>query len=335
LINLMKNKNKSIFTGKEVLITGGAGFIGSSLAHELVGLGARVTVLDAMLPLYGGNLFNLKGIEKQITFINGDVRDEKLVLELVSGKDFVFNFAAQVSYIDSKNEPFLDLDINCRGHLVVLEAIRKAAPKCRVLFSSSRLAYGKILTVPVSEEHPTNPLSIYGIHKLAAEKYYRYYHDTFGLNTITIRIPNPYGPRQQMKHSKYSVVGWFMRQALDGQTITIFGDGSQERDYLYIDDIVDACLKLAENGRSGEVYNIGTKERVTLSLMVDTILSEIKTGKKKYIPWPENYEKNETGNYIADTSKIEKDTAWQATVRLKDGVSRMSKYYKKYGRHYW
>ena len=163
------------FNGKEVLITGGAGFIGSSLAHALVGLEAKITIVDAMLPLYGGNMFNLEGIRDKIKFISGDIRDKNLMAEVVAGQDYIFNLAAQVSYIDSKNEPFLDLDINCLGHLTVLEAIREIAPKARVFFSSSRMVYGKIQTIPVTEKHPTEPLSLYGIHKLTAEKYYRYY----------------------------------------------------------------------------------------------------------------------------------------------------------------
>lgn len=331
----MKHSQAAVFKDKNVLITGGAGFLGSSLAIALVNLGARVTILDALLPLYGGNMFNLEEVIKKITFVEGDIRDKELVFKLVRGQDFVFNFAAQVSYIDSKNLPLLDLDINCRGHLNVLEAVRAVAPKCRILFSSSRMVYGKILTTPVSETHPTDPLSIYGIHKLTAEKYYQYYHSNFGVDSVVVRIPNPYGPRQQMKHSKYSMIGWFLRQAMEGKTITIFGDGAQERDYLYADDIVEAFLRLAEDGKKGEVYNIGTSEKVTFVGMVDAILAEIPTGKKEHIPWPENYEKNETGGYVADTSKVERDTVWSAKVGLQEGIRRTVEYYKKHSPHYF
>ncbi len=328
-------ENDSYFFGKQILITGGAGFLGSSLAHKLVSLGARVTVLDAMLPLYGGNMFNLSGIEGVVEFVKGDIRDQELMNALVADKDIIYNFAAQVSYIDSKEQPFLDLDINGKGHLTVCEAVAKYAPNARILFSSSRMVYGKIQTTPVSETHPTNPLSLYGIHKLLGEKYYQYYAHTFGLDTVSIRIPNPYGPRQQMKHSKYSIVGWFVRQAMEGKSITIFGNGKQERDYLYVDDIVDAFLELAQHGKSGEVYNIGTHEHVTFEYMVDTVLKEVGSGSKEYVPWPENYEKNETGNYVADTSKIEQITSWKPSVSLQEGISRMVSYYKKHRRHYW
>jgi nucleoside-diphosphate-sugar epimerase len=243
--------------------------------------------------------------------------------------------AAQVSYVDSKDQPFLDLDINGRGHLIVLEAVRKLAPKARILFASSRLVYGRILSIPVREDHPTNPLSMYGIHKLLGEKYYRYYCDAFGVSTVSVRIPNPYGPRQQMKHNKYSIVGWFVRQAMQGEEIKIFGDGTQERDYMYIDDIVEAFMRLAHMGEPGDVYNIGTQERVRFVDMVDAVIKEVGSGKKVHVPWPAHYEKNETGNYIADTSKIQALTGWQPQVKLADGISRMVTYYQQFGDRYW
>ena len=331
----MKKNSSTYFNGKKVLITGGAGFLGSSLAKKLVSLGADVTIVDAMLPLYGGNLFNLEAIIDRISFVEGDISDRELMKSVVGGKDIIFNFAAQVSYLDSKEDPFLDLEFNGKGHLTVLEAVRQHAPHARILFSSSRMVYGKILTNPVAETHPTEPLSLYGIHKLLAEKYYQYFFHTFGVDTVSIRIPNPYGPGQQMKHNKYSIVGWFVRQAMEGKAITVFGDGEQERDYLYIDDIVDAFIELAMHGEGGEVYNIGTQERVTFGSMVDTVLAEVGSGSKMHIPWPEHYEKNETGNYIADTTKIEKITSWKPSVPLKEGIARMVKYYKENQNHYW
>ena len=323
------------FKDKQVLVTGGAGFIGSNIVKALVLLGAKVTVLDAMLPLYGGNEFNLHEVKDKVKFVKGDIRDAKLVKKLVKDKDVIFNLAAQVSYIDSKDQPFLDLDINGNGHLTVLEAVREKAPKAKVVFSSSRLVYGKISTLPVSEEHATNPLSMYGIHKLLGEKYYQYYSDIFDVDTVVVRIPNPYGPRQQMKHSKYSIPGWFMRQAMEGETITVFGDGKQERDYLYVDDIVDAFLLLAVKGVSGEVYNVGADERVTFIDMVDAVLREVGNGKKEHVAWPKNYEKNETGNYVADTTKIGKLTGWQPKIGLEEGIKRMAEYYKENRKHYW
>lgn len=322
-------------TGKRILITGGAGFIGSSLAKELVKSGAKVTILDAMLPLYGGNLFNLEVIKDNIEFVHGDIRDEKLVETLVKGKDIIYNLAAQVSHLDSKDQPLLDLDINCHGHLIVLEAVRKYAPKAKVLFSSSRMVYGKIVYTPVDEYHPTEPLSIYGIHKLLAEMYYRYYFETFNIDTVTVRIPTPYGPRQHMKHSKYSVVGWFLRQSLDGELIKIFGDGTQSRDYIYIDDVVDAFIRLGLSGKPGEIYNLGTNEKVRLLDMVDAVLKETQSGTKEHTPYPDNYVVNNFGDYVANYEKIQNDVSWEPKTSLTEGVKKMVEYYKINREFYW
>ena len=328
------NKLFKKFKNKNILITGGAGFIGSSLANVLAALGAKITVLDAMLPLYGGNLFNLREIKNKLCFIKGDIRDKKLIVKAVKNQDIIYNLAAQVSYIDSRDLPFLDLDINGAGQLNLLEAARRHNPGVKILFSSSRMVYGKILTKPVKENHPTEPLSIYGIHKLLAEKYYGYYYRAFGLETIAVRIPNPYGPRQQMKHSKYSIVGWFIRQALENKTIKIFGDGRQERDYIYIDDIVDAFLRLTFSGRPGQVYNIGTSERVRFVEMVNEVIAAAGSGFKQHAPWPADYEKNETGGYYANVAKIEKDTGWKPKVNLTRGLRMTVAYYKKYRKYY-
>ena len=326
---------RSGYADKKVLITGGLGFIGSNLAHALVELGAHVTILDNLMPPYGGNTFNVDDIKDKLELIDGDIRDEELMNKLVGGSDFVFHLAGQVSYIDSKDKPFDDLDSNGRGNLTILEAARNHNPKVRILFSSSRLVYGKIVNLPVTEEHPTNPLSLYGIHKLLGEKYYRYYAHTFGIQGVSIRIPNPYGPRQQMKHSKYSIVGWFVRQALEGKTIEIFGDGSQERDYIYIDDIIDAMLRLAFKGGAGEAYNVGCHERIRFAEMVDMILEAAGMGEKKFVPWPENYEKNETGDYVADTGKIQAVCDWKPQVDFKEGIREMIDFYKENKERYW
>lgn len=327
---------RDFYAGKNVLVTGGLGFLGSNLAHALVSLGAKVTVLDAQLPQYGANPHNLHGVTDTVRVVTGDIRDPRVLSVVLPGVEVVFHFAAQVSYLDSLTEPFLDVDINCVGHLHVLEAVRTVAPAAKVCFSSSRFVYGRILTTPVDETHPTQPLSLYGVHKLAAEKYNRIYYDRYGIRTTTVRIPNPYGPRQQMRHAKYSIVGWFIRKALDRETLTVFGDGGQERDYLFSEDIVEAFLRVAATDRTdGEVYNIGTPERVRFVDMVDTVIAVAGAGRKEHTPWPRDYEQNETGSYRADTRKIAAAVGWQPTIPLAVGIRRTVDYYRAHRDHYW
>lgn len=323
------------FKDKRVLITGGLGFIGSNVAQALVPAGAKVTILDALLEPYGGNRFNIAGIEGEVELVHGNILDRDLVEKLVRQVDYIFHLAGQVGYIDAKDKPFVDLDFNGKGNLILLEAVRTQAPQARIVFSSSRLVYGKILTLPVTEDHPTNPLSLYGIHKLLGEKYYGYYAHEYGVPGMSVRIPNPYGPRQQMKHSKYSIVGWFVRQALENKTIEIFGDGQQERDYIYIDDIVDALLQLMLKGTAGEAYNIGSHERLRFADMVDMVVAAAGGGRKKLVPWPANYERNETGDYIADTHKVEAACGWRPRVNFRDGIEEMVEYYKRNKAYYW
>ena len=271
----MQDETIQEFAGKNVLITGGLGFIGSNLARALVQAGATVTILDALLPPYGGNRFNVADIEDQLTLVDGNIMDEDLMQQQVAGKDYIFHLAGQVGYLDAKEKPFVDLDFNGRGNLILLEAIKEHASQARVLFSSSRLVYGKIQQLPVGEDHPTEPLSLYGIHKLLAEKYFAYYAHNFDVHGVTVRVPNPYGPRQQVKHARYSIVGWFLRQAMEDKTIQVYGDGSQLRDYIYIDDIVSALLLAILEGEEGAVYNIGSHEKLSFGDMVDAIIAEV------------------------------------------------------------
>lgn len=320
---------KGFYRGKKALITGGAGFLGSNLAHALVSLGAEVTILDSMKSLYGGNLFNLRDIRDGVKFVLGDIRDKALVAELVVGKDVIFNFAAQVSYIDSSKIPFEDLDVNCGGHLTILEACRNMNPQVKVIFSSSRMVLGKILEDPMTESHPTNPLSLYGIHKLAAEKYHLMYHKDYGIPTVVLRVTNPYGVRQQIKHSKYSIPGWFMRLAMEGKPIKIFGDGAQIRDYVYVSDIVDAFLGVgAREEAVGEVYNCGSGVSTRFRDMVECIVDVVGSGSLEYVPWPENYERVETGDFRTDITKLSNAIDWRPSISLREGMERMVAYYR-------
>ncbi|HEX9883527.1 MAG TPA: NAD-dependent epimerase/dehydratase family protein [Desulfobaccales bacterium] len=319
-----------------MLITGGAGMIGSTMAHLAVGHGARVTVLDAMLPMYGGNLCNLEGIAPRLEFLQGDIRDLDLLTRLVPGFDFILSLAGQVSYVDSNTEPLLDLDINCKGHIQTLEACRRENPRARLLFASSRFVYGRIEYNPVDEDHPFNCLSIYGIHKLAGEKYYRFYHEAYGLPTVSVRIANPYGPRQQMKHSKYGIVNWFIRLALEGKPLTVFGDGRQRRDYVFVEDLAEAALALLLTpGTEGQSYNLGSGTGTPFIEMAQLVAQAVPGTEVQQVPWPADRYFVETGDYLSDIGKLTGATGWRPRTSLQDGIARTVDFYRRHGSRYW
>jgi UDP-glucose 4-epimerase len=322
--------------GRTVLITGGLGFIGSNLAHRLVELGAKVTIVDALLPLYGGNLTNIGEIQDRVTLYRADIRDARSIEGLVSGQEFIFNLAAQVSYITSDEDPVLDLDINCRGHLNLLEACRRVNRDARILFPGTRMQYGRIETVPVPESHPMNPLGIYGIHKLTGENYYRMYHRTHGLKTTVLRIANPYGIRHQMKHSKYGILNWFVRLAMDGQRIRIFGTGDQVRDYVYVGDVVEAFLAAALHPAAvGESFNVGSGTGTPFVDMARTVVEVVGAGELEMVPWPKDYFHIETGDYVLDISKMTRLLGWKPGVSLAEGVRLTHGFYVRHRDRYW
>jgi nucleoside-diphosphate-sugar epimerase len=324
------------FQDARVLITGGAGMIGSSIARLLVEQGAEVTVVDAMLPAYGGNRFNLKDILDKIVFVKGDIRNLERVKEWVDGADYVFSLAAQVSYVDSNHDPLLDLDINCRGHLNLLLALSQINRRAKVVFTSSRFVYGSIDYNPVDESHPFNCLSVYGIHKLAGEKYYRFYHDAHGLDTVSLRITNPYGPRQQMKHSKWGIVNWFIRLALEGKPLTVFGEGLQKRDYIFVEDVADGIMVAALTPHTaGQVYNLGSGVGTSFIDMVRLVAQAIPGTNIQHLPWPKDRYFVETGDFVADITKLQEATGWTPRTSLQQGIEATVAYYHQHQGHYW
>ena len=322
------------YKNKNVLITGGLGFIGSNLARALVDLGAKVTILDALLSPYGGNMFNIHDIE--VEFYEGDIRNKETVEKLIKNKDYIFNLAAQVDYLHSQNKPFLDLEINCAGHLTVLEACRQFNKQAVILFSGSRMMYGRIEYNPVDENHPTQPLSIYGVNKLAGEKYYQMYNSVYGLKTVALRIANPYGPRQQMKHSSYGIVNWFVRSAMENKKITIFGEGSQIRDYVYVGDIAEAMLRTAATDKAyGDTFNLGSGKGTRFYDMAKEVVRTVGKGSIVNVDWPKDYFNVETGDYISDISKLKNTTGWSPKISLNEGIIKTFDYYLENKRHYW
>jgi len=256
-------------------------------------------------------------------------------MPLVEMADIIFHLAAQVSYIDSLQIPYEDLDLNAKATLNILESCRKLNPKAKIIFSSSRMVYGKAEQSLLNEQCSTNPLSLYGIHKLTSEKYLLMYYKDFGIPTTILRLTNPYGPRQQIKHSKYSLIGWFIRQAIEGKVIKIFGSGTQLRDYIFVDDIINAMLKCsAADNAAGEIINVGSGVSTRFCDMVRTVVSCIDNGKIEFIPWPDDYEKIETGDISVDISKLKALTAWQPHVSIEEGINRTYEYYKKFLSYY-
>lgn len=322
--------------GKRVLITGGLGMIGSTLARKSVQCGAKVTLVDLSVEPYGANLFNIHDIADSIQIKTADIRDKEAMGILVRDQNIVFNLAGQVSHNDSMENPFLDAEINYLGHLNVLECLRKNNPDAVVFHAGSRLQFGRIEKLPVDENHPLRPLSPYALNKTAAENMYLFYHRSHGISCVLFRIANPYGPRSQMRHNKYSILNWFVRLAMDDSTINIYGDGEQVRDYIYVDDLTEAFLAAYSNRECfGEVFNIGSGIGTKFKDMAESIIRIVGMGKIKYIPWPEDYVNIETGDYITDISKISKLTGWRPQITLEKGIQKVFEYYSKYKSYYW
>lgn len=323
------------YSGKEILVTGGLGMIGSTIAHRAVDWGARVVIMDSCIAPYGANGFNVKDIQDKIQIVRADIRDKEALQSNIKGKDIIFNLAGQVSHNDSLENPFLDADINYLGHLNVLENLHRHNPKAMVLHAGSRLQFGRIEKLPVNEEHPLHPRTPYALNKTAAENMYLFYNKIHGLPCVLFRISNPYGPRSQMKHSKYSMVNWFIRQAMEGKTINVFGDGEQIRDYIFVEDLAEAFLIAAVHPACrGQVYNVGSGMGTSFREMAETVVREVGNGSVKYVPWPEQYLNVETGDYVTDIGKFSQATRWTPKTGLQEGIRRTHQYYKEFGFHY-
>jgi len=321
---------------RKVLITGGLGMIGTTLAHRLVHLGANVTLVDLNIAPYGANLFNIEGIRDQVTVNFCDIRDPGAIKTLVCGKDIIFNLAGQVSHNDSIENPALDADINYLGHLNVLENVRRHSPEAVIIHSGSRLQFGKVEYNPVDEKHPLRPRTPYALNKTAAENSYLFYNQVHGIRCVLFRIANPYGPRSQMRHNKYSMINWFIRQAMEDRVLKVFGTGEQVRDYIYVDDLADAMIQSAVTpGCFGEVFNIGSGLGTQFREMVETIVKVVGSGKVEFVPWPEAYINIETGDYVSDITKLRKFLSWAPAVPLAEGIERTHDYYRKHHANYW
>lgn len=326
---------REFYRGRRVMITGGLGFIGSNLARLLVDLGARVLLVDSLIPDYGGNLFNIDGIADRVEVNVADIRQQSTMNWLVKDRDVIFNLAGQVSHIDSMRDPYEDLEINCRSQLTILEACRYNNPGVKVVFAGTRQVYGRPDSLPVDETHLVRPTDVNGINKAAGEYYHLVYNNVFNIRACSLRLTNVYGPRQLIRHNRQGFIGWFVRQAVEDATIQIYGDGSQQRDFVYVDDAADAFLRAAADERcNGEVFNVGGDEPISHRELTALLLDVAGAGRVRYVDWPAEKKAIDIGDFYADSSKFRRLTGWAPTVALREGLTRTINYYRQHFDHY-
>jgi UDP-glucose 4-epimerase len=324
------------FSGERTLITGGLGFIGSNLARRLVALGAEVLLVDSLIPDYGGNLFNIAGIEDRVRVNIADVRDEYGMNYLVQGQDVIFNLAGQVSHLDSMRDPYTDLEINCRSQLSILEACRKHNPGVKIVYAGTRQIYGRPQYLPVDETHPLEPTDINGVNKLAGEWYHIIYHRAHGLRTVSLRMTNIYGPRMRVKDARQTFIGWWLHQVVDDEELQIFGDGRQVRDFNYVDDVVEALvLAAADPTAEGQIYNLGGDDPINLLDLAELLIRVNGGGSYRIVPFPADRKRIDIGDYHGDYGRIRDHLGWRPTVPLRDGLERAIAFYRQYREHYW
>ncbi len=323
------------FAGAPVLVTGGLGFIGSTLARQLVALGATVTVVDAMLPGAGGNLYNLADLRDQVQINISDVRDPVSFRYLVHGQAYLFNLAGQVSHIDSMRDPFTDLEINCRAQLAMMEACRAFNPTIRVVHTATRQQYGRAQYLPIDERHAQDPVDVNGINSIAGEAYHILYHRVYGIRTTSLRLTNTYGPRMLIRHNRQTALGWLIRLAVEGTPIEVFGDGEQRRDFNYVDDVVAALLLAATTpAAEGQVFNLGGPPislRATVEQLVHLAQSP---GGYRLVPFPPERQAIDIGDVFTDYTKITTTLGWRPTTSLADGLAATIAFYRQHWHHY-
>lgn len=323
------------YAGANVLITGGLGFIGSHLAKSLVNDGAVVTIVDSLLPQYGGNLFNIHTIENIVNVVIKDVRDRGEIDYLLKDKDFLFNLAGQTSHLDSMLDPKTDLDINAAAQLSILESCRFTNPKIKIVFASTRQIYGKPQYLPVDERHPISPVDVNGINKLAGEWYHLLYNNVYGIRACALRLTNTYGPGMRIKDARQTFLGIWFKKLLEGNEIDIFGDGLQLRDFNYVDDCVNALMLAGlSDDANGKVYNLGSDEVVSLISLAEKMITMGYGGEFKVIPFPADRKAIDIGDYYGNYSLIKHDLNWSPKVSLDEGLSLTAAFYKKYLKHY-
>lgn len=324
------------FKDKKILITGGAGFIGSNLAIKLVELNANVTLVDSLIPEYGGNLFNLEPIKNKVKLNISDVRDEHSMKYLIKDQDYLFNLAGQTSHLDSMNDPYTDLEINARAQLSILEACRRYNPEIKVIFASTRQIYGKPQYFPVDEKHPLSPVDVNGINKMAGEWYHLVYNDVYKIRSVVLRLTNTYGPRMRVKDARQTFLGIWIKSVIEGNKILVFGDGKQIRDFNYVDDVVNAFLLSAQSDKvNGMIFNLGADDPINLEDTAKLLIELSPKASYELVPFPTDRKAIDIGNYFADYTKIKSLLGWKPECSLEDGLKITVDYYMEFFKNYW
>lgn len=325
---------KKSFSSKNILITGGLGFIGSNLAYRLVNLGANVTLVDSLIPEYGGNLFNIVNFQDKIKINISDVRDEQSMKYLIKGKNYLFNLAGQTSHMDSMKNPYIDLDINTKAQLSILEACRHYNPDIKVVFASTRQIYGKPEYLPVDEKHPIRPVDVNGINKMAGEWYHILYNNVYGIRSCVLRLTNTYGPRMRIKDARQTFLGIWIKKIIEGKPFEVWG-GEQLRDFNYVDDVVEALLMAAiKDITNGCIFNLGSEEVINLKELAKLLIDVNGGGELTIREFPEDRKKIDIGDYYSDFSFIKAKLGWEPRTLLKNGLEKTISFYKDNYRTY-
>jgi len=319
----------SFFNGKTVLVTGGAGFIGSNLAIRLVAEGAKVLAVDSFLMGLGGNNANLEGDWlPSIQVMREDIFNSSAMEPLVRESSVIFNLAGNISHQDSMRDPIFDNEVNTRAQISLLETCRKVNPAAIIIFSSTRQLYGAPKYLPVDENHPVTPIDVNGINKLAAENYHSLYSRIYGMKVVCLRLTNTYGPRQLIKHSRQGFIGWFMNRALLGEQIQLFGGGAQVRDFTYVDDAVEALLLAATNPICyGGTFNL-SGERASLMDVAEHLRKISPKTRINKVEFPAESKKIDIGDYYGNSEKFYGVTRWQPRTNLADGLAASLEYFR-------